>query len=569
MRIEIAKSDFLHVDAKKRAHFSYRLRFLDEKNSTIEGKPVQVYEKDSEKSAGHKILDDDTNIDGEVEMRVVFDLISETQKLLMAVIDGQKRDIVLPVDMGNVMIRLHVDELLRKVEIEKSMAEMGIKADRLNRSKELGFFQEKIGIGRLFIGTGWVIIDHTGAIVSPVFKEIKSFDEKKVQALAQEKEGEWFVYINQRGEIIDESLGLPIIHVPNGINVNSLSFAKPTITTGQYTKEVPLQPWQKDFSDYLEVCVKLSAVDRDLHYRNLTLPREPGFDLFGKKEQANNIKIQNLENQRREQIEQMRAGLHKFLDTHGIPVEKSKTDTAESKMRRHYFDQEMGRKHHLYAFRNIKITEKEKEIGLARTGRGYLDGCPTVPDITVEESEAIKKYLEKLFHEQITRVYTTANSTINPEAFKHTGENGLIMALKKVATNVDLSAICRFLEAHPRFTARIFLDGKLQFTVNESTLNTNLSVEKQVELEGESVKQAHEVQIDLEDGCGVAKCVTRLTTNPGNSKISLNSGKTPVAEPAKIDPSTQPTDPLSSNTQTRFRALLDKYTAPPKTPKIT
>jgi hypothetical protein len=525
MRIEVAKSDFLHVDAKNRAHLSYRLRFWDEKNNTIEGKPVQVYEKDSGKSAERKISDDNTNIDGEVEIRVVFDLISETQKLLMAVIDDQKREIVLPVDMSNPMIRHHVDALLHKVEAEKLMAQMKINADRLNRCKELGNFQEKIGIGRLFIGTGWVLVDHSGAVVSPEYKEIKSFDEQKNQALAQEKEGEWFVYINQRGEIIDESLGLPIIHVPNGVNVNSLSFAKPTITTGQYTEEVSLRPWQKDFSDYLEVCVKLSAVDCDLRYRNQTLPREPGFDLFGKKEEANKIKIQNLETQRREQIEQIRARLHKFLNTHGIPIEKPANPKTESQRSRYLFDTEISGKHYLYAFRNIKITEKEKEIGLARTGSGYLDGCPTVPDITEEESEAIKKYLEKLFHEKIVKAFESSGSTVNPEALKHTGEKVLTLVLKKISTNVDLSTICNFLEAHPRFTARIFINGKLHFRLNKELLNTNLYEEKQVEFDSATMNQSHTIQIDIEDGCGVAKCVSRQTTSPPCSKITWSNGK--------------------------------------------
>jgi hypothetical protein len=179
----------------------------------------------------------------------------------------------------------------------------------------------------------------------------------------------------------------------------------------------------------------------------------------------------------------------------------------------------------LYAFRNIKITEKEKEIGLARTGSGYLDGCPTVPDITEEESEAIKKYLEKLFHEKIVKAFESSGSTVNPEALKHTGEKVLTLVLKKISTNVDLSTICNFLEAHPRFTARIFINGKLHFRLNKELLNTNLYEEKQVEFDSATMNQSHTIQIDIEDGCGVAKCVSRQTTSPPCSKITWSNGK--------------------------------------------
>jgi|GEM_PF-4331545 len=553
MRIEIAKADFQYIDANNQAHYKYKLQFWDENNDPIEDQEVRGFVEDAESETMKKIADTNTNIDGVIEVQVVFDLAKETQKSVQFVIGFEKREAILSVDMTREEIRKKIDAIYTQKKRQKLELVAQENADRLKRCKELGNFQEKIGIGRILTKGAWVLINNDGAVISEPFAEIKPFDEQTKQAHAKVNLGDLTVIINERGQIIDEATGLH----EGTPNVNERQFKIP-VTLQDYIEAISVPSWIPDYREYAARCYRFNYESQSQAEKNRLMIYGIGFDPFGWKKSKKEKERDSLEESRIAKERRQRNQLNEFYKKNKLPTVKTalcKTQKDQAGNYGQVFSSNPSWGYSSYSY-------NQPPVDLIETG--YLSGCPIVTDLNSEDEANLQKYLREQFQAKAEHLLVgmCRDGVTIPD-----GSGDFIMNFRKKAAHIDLAELRAFISSHTRFRVHIFLDGKLYTSLAEkkveqlgkpvqllagaallgqfpfkgdsyepidlglgrfgSIIEKRIKKEKPVSpkneiiFNNEEAARTHKIQIDLQDDTGQQKNISVITVS-GANKVKLD-----------------------------------------------
>jgi len=504
MRIEFKNPELQHVDAENNARVRFELQFWDNRNNLLERTRVQGYENKSGSGAPEQFCDVATNVDGKLNVTMVINIVRETRRELLFAMEDQQEKVV--VELGKIFPavkqKLQQIELERQREAEKIESEK--KEARIARSRELGQFQNTMGVGRIFIGTGWVLIDATGKILSSEFADIKPFDEKKKTAMAKPKPGDWYVPINPKGQILDEKTGLPMHHVPNATDINKITFT-PHFT--EETEEMPYQlSWKNEFDEFMAACKQYKPIFPKAVplYRYSTR-----FDYDQQYQEQESRKQHNTE-----RIEKLMKYIY---------LQRRKFSHYPQENERRLFggsSRDLGLE---MSWVSLAETDLSKEITHFVVDPTKLNGIEMI---------RIQDYFKELFLEKIHNEYIEMRKSECEITSRTTTGTNVNVLFSGNAVFLDLHAVCNFLAEHPRMKARIVIQGQ-EFAYLDKSIDKNQALETQLHKQHASdllpTMSNVRIEVRIMDECGTEKTVISQSFT-GIHKISWGTQK-PVILP--------------------------------------